>query len=69
MIEQLANPKNARDTKEMSSEERRKLTNQAAVNYELMMQHKSETEKTRAKNEELVIVINALKKSMRYNRV
>ena len=69
MIEQIANPKNVQDVKEMSSAERLKLINQASVNFELMMQHKLETEKTRAKNEEMIIVINALKKSMRYNRV
>ena len=66
MIEQIANPKNNED---MDSSERQKLISQASINYELMLQHKSETERTRAKNEELIIVINALKKSMRFNRV
>lgn len=42
MIEQIANPKNIEDVKEMSQAERLKLVNQASVNYELMMQHKSE---------------------------
>ena len=53
----------------MSKAERLKLVNQASINYELMMQHKSEAYRIKNKNEELVLVINALKKSMRYNRV
>jgi hypothetical protein len=34
-----------------------------------MMKHKNETKITRAKNDDLVSVINALKKSLRYNKV